>query len=60
MADAWTQRIRTRVGNDARMQRVLRGSLSGLLGRGLTLAVSAFTLPLTLHYLGPLEYGICG
>ncbi len=44
--------------NDPRMQRVLHGSLSGLLGRGLTLAVSAATLPLTLRYLGPSKYGI--
>ncbi len=58
MANRWVQRLRARLGNDPRLQRMVHGSLSGLLGRGLTLAVSAFTLPLTLRYLGPLQYGI--
>jgi O-antigen/teichoic acid export membrane protein len=54
----WYQRLRQRLLNDPRFARILHGSLSGLMGRGFTLLVSAVTLPLTLHYLGKLEYGL--
>ena len=51
-------RLRKRIEDDPRFSRVLHGSVSGVLGRGLTLLISAITLPLTLRYLGRLEYGI--
>ncbi len=44
--------------NDPRIARVLHGSFTGLLGRGTALLVSIVTLPLTVRYLGALEYGI--
>jgi O-antigen/teichoic acid export membrane protein len=50
--------IRYRFGNDLRLKGILKGGVSGLAGRGMAMAVSAVTLPLTLRYLGPLEYGI--
>ena len=50
--------VRQRLRNDPRMARVLHGSVSGLLGRGLGLVVNIIVLPLTLHYLGKQEYGI--
>ena len=50
--------ILQRVGKDERLVRVLHGGFSAFLGRGLALLVSAVTLPLTVRYLGPLEYGI--
>ena len=37
---------------------MLHGTLSSVLGRGLAIVVSAVTLPLTVRYLGQLEYGI--
>jgi O-antigen/teichoic acid export membrane protein len=51
-------RFRERLRHDPRFSRILHGSLSGVLGRGLTLLISAVTLPLTLRYLGQLQYGI--
>ncbi len=51
-------RLQVRLLRDPRLARVLHGGASGLLGRLLTLLVSALTLPLTLRYLGKLEYGI--
>ena len=44
--------------DDPRLARVLHGSFSGFLGRGLTMLVNVITLPMTLHYLGQLQYGI--
>jgi len=46
------------VQRDPRLSRVLKGALSGLAGRGLALVVSAVTLPMTVRYLGPLQYGV--
>ncbi len=37
---------------------MLHGSASALLGRGLGLLISLVTLPLTVRYLGKLEYGV--
>lgn len=52
------QRIRQRITEDPRLARIVHGSASGLLGKLFALAVSAVTLPLTVRYLGKLEYGI--
>jgi O-antigen/teichoic acid export membrane protein len=54
----WYKRLRLRLSNDPRISRVLHGSLSSVLGRGLTLLINVVTLPLTLRYLGSFEYGI--
>ncbi len=54
----WSNRFQARFGNDPRFARVLHGSLSGLASRGFTLLINVVTLPLTLHYLGRLQYGI--
>jgi O-antigen/teichoic acid export membrane protein len=51
-------RLRRRLRDDPRLARVLHGSTSGFVGRGFSLLISLLTLPLTLHYLGKLEYGI--
>ena len=51
---AWRQRITS----DPRIARVIHGSVSALVGRGLTVAVNIILLPLTLRYLGKLEFGI--
>ncbi|RRA47455.1 lipopolysaccharide biosynthesis protein [Acidipila sp. EB88] len=51
-------RIRERLANDPRLASILHGSFSGLVGRGAGLLISAVTLPLTLRYLGQLEYGV--
>ena len=50
--------IRAQLSKDPRLGRVLHGGLSGLAGRGAALLISAVTLPLTVRYLGALEYGV--
>lgn len=52
------QRIRRRLSEDPRLARILHGGASALVSRGVALLVSAVTLPLTIRYLGPLQYGI--
>jgi O-antigen/teichoic acid export membrane protein len=54
----WYNRLRLRLSDDPRISRVLHGSLSSVLARGLTLLINVVTLPLTLRYLGRFEYGI--
>ena len=43
---------------DRRLSRIIHGGLSGILGRGVGLLISAVSLPLTVRYLGPERYGI--
>jgi O-antigen/teichoic acid export membrane protein len=52
------QRVRRRLSEDPRLAGVFKGGLTGIAGRGMAMAVSAITLPLTVRYLGSLEYGI--
>ncbi len=52
------QRWRERLERDPRIARMVHGSLSGLLGRGLGVLISLISLPLTVRYLGKLEYGV--
>jgi len=52
------QRIRRHLSDDPRLARILHGGASALVSRGVALLVSAVTLPLTIRYLGPLQYGI--
>ncbi len=54
----WIGDVRRRLDANPRLARVLHGGLSGLAGRATAMAVSAITLPVTVRYLGPLEYGI--
>lgn len=43
---------------DSRLSKIIHGGLSAILGRGVGLLVSAISLPITIHYLGPERYGI--
>ena len=52
------RRIYSRFTQDPRLQRILHGSFTGLIGRGVGLLGSVIALPLTVHYLGAQEYGI--
>ena len=52
------ERLQQRILHDPRIARVFHGSLTALIGRGLTVLVNVVTLPLTLRYLGKLEFGI--
>jgi len=52
------QRVRRRLSDDPRLSRILHGGASALMSRGVALLVSAVTLPLTIRYLGSLQYGI--
>lgn len=47
-----------RIRLDDRLKRVLHGGASALLARGVALACSLVSLPLTTRYLGPERYGI--
>jgi len=51
-------RLRHRVQTDARLSSIFKGSATAIAGKGLTMLVSAITLPITIRYLGKLEYGI--
>lgn len=55
---SFVQRIRRRLGEDPRLSRMFKGGITGILGKGMAMLVSAITLPLTVRYLGSLEYGI--
>lgn len=52
------QRVRRSLSEDPRLSRIFKGGLTGIAGKGMAMAVSAITLPLTVRYLGSLEYGI--
>lgn len=51
-------RLRRRLQADARLSSIFKGSATAVAGKGLTMLVSAITLPITIRYLGKLEYGI--
>jgi len=42
---------------DDRLARVFKGGISGIAGKLTTLLVNAISLPITVHYLGPQQYG---
>lgn len=52
------QRVRRSLSKDPRLSRIFKGGLTGVAGKGMGMVVSAITLPLTVRYLGSLEYGI--
>lgn len=47
-----------RLRKDSRLAGIIHGGLSALLSRGVGILVSAISLPLTVRYLGPQQYGI--
>lgn len=47
-----------RLRKDSRLSGIIHGGLSALLSRGVGILVSAISLPLTVRYLGPQQYGI--
>ena len=47
-----------RIRSDSRLERIFRGSTTALLGRVLSIVINLISLPLTVRYLGKLEYGI--
>jgi O-antigen/teichoic acid export membrane protein len=50
--------LKSRIQASPYLGRILHGGLSGLAGKGMGLLVSFFTLPLTVRYLGRVEYGV--
>lgn len=50
--------VRQKLKADPRLARMLHGSASGIIGRGLGLLISLITVPITVRYLGKLEFGI--
>jgi O-antigen/teichoic acid export membrane protein len=52
------ERLHGRLREDGRLQRILHGGASGLLAKGSALLVSFISVPLMVHYLGVLEYGV--
>ena len=55
---SFVQRVRQYLSKDPRLTRILHGGASALASRSVALLVNAVTLPLTIRYLGPLQYGI--
>jgi O-antigen/teichoic acid export membrane protein len=55
---SFVRKIRQRLMDDPRLKRMLHGGLSGFLARGVSMLAGLFTLPLTVRYLGKLEYGV--
>lgn len=51
-------RLYRRLQADARLSSIFKGGTTAIAGKGLTIVVNAITLPLTIRYLGKLEYGI--
>jgi O-antigen/teichoic acid export membrane protein len=49
--------LHARLKDDARLARVLKGGASGIVGKLTTLLVNAISLPITVRYLGPQQYG---
>jgi O-antigen/teichoic acid export membrane protein len=47
-----------RLKQDPRLQRMVHGGLSSFLVRGVAMLISLVTLPITVRYLGTLEYGV--
>lgn len=50
--------LRNRLHQDQRLTRMLHGGASSLLARGVAMLVSLVTLPLTIRYLGKVQYGV--
>lgn len=49
--------LRTTLRNDARLSRVVKGGLSGIVGKFANLFINAISLPITVRYLGRQQYG---
>lgn len=50
--------LQAKLKDDPRLGRVVKGGVSGILGRMVTVLVNAISLPITVRYLGPQRYGI--
>jgi O-antigen/teichoic acid export membrane protein len=50
--------MQERVKQGTRLRRVVVGAFSAFVGKGTSLLVSLITLPITVRYLGPTQYGI--
>jgi len=53
MIHAWHAKLK----DDPRLARVLKGGLSGAVGKATAVLVNAVSLPITIRYLGPEQYG---
>lgn len=53
-----THKLLAKLKEDPRLARVFKGGVSGVAGKATTVLVSAITLPLTVRYLGPQQYGL--
>jgi O-antigen/teichoic acid export membrane protein len=51
------QALRLKLKDDPRLARVLKGGASGVAGKVISVLVNAVSLPLTVRYLGPQQYG---
>jgi O-antigen/teichoic acid export membrane protein len=49
--------LRTKMNDDPRLARILKGGLSGVLGKVAGILVNAVSLPITIRYLGREQYG---
>src|ERR1700744_2837049 len=52
-----THALQTKLKDDPRFARVLKGGLSGVLGKVTAVLVNAVSLPITIRYLGREQYG---
>lgn len=51
------QALRTNLKDDPRLARLFKGGLSGVVAKGTAVLVNAISLPITVRYLGPEQYG---
>lgn len=51
------QALQAKLRKDDRLGRVVKGGISGIVGKGFALLINAISLPITVRYLGPQQYG---
>lgn len=51
------QALQAKLRGDDRLGRVVKGGISGIVGKGFALLINAVSLPITVRYLGPQQYG---
>lgn len=51
------QDLQAKLRKDDRLGRVVKGGISGIVGKGFALLINAVSLPITVRYLGPQQYG---
>jgi O-antigen/teichoic acid export membrane protein len=52
-----THALLAKLKDDPRLVRVLKGGISGFVGKSMAVVVNAISLPITVRYLGPEQYG---